>query len=449
MKKRILALAMLMALLCMTMTGCFFKAADELYCLPRQSEEYNDLQAAINTVMLQMHADYAAPISGSNQQAVQLADLDGDGSDEAVAFLKTEGELPLKLVVFQKQGEDYHQIAMVESDGSNFSSVEYLQLDGKAGMEILVGRQIGDQVPQSMGVYALQEGRMVELMSTTYQEYTTADLDLDGLSDIVVLRYDSEEQHGVVERYCTRNGMLERDPEVLMSNSVDAVKRIITGYVQPGVPAIFVASVYQDTSILTDIFAVQNHVLINVTAQTEDNVPAPTVRNYFVYATDIDGDGVMELPDPQQLPYFGREGDNGNYIIHWYNISLDGQRTDKLTTYHNYSGGWYLILPDWWGDKITVTRGNELSGAVGYTFSRWDAIQEPLEEVFTIYEFSGYDRDEVIQNAEVDLTVLGEKGETTYVAQIAQGEQPAQITAEQLQNWFHFISVDWNTGEVQ
>lgn len=37
-----------------------------------------------------------------------------------------------------------------------------------------------------MGVYALQEGRWVELMSTTYQEYTTADLDLDGLSDIVV-----------------------------------------------------------------------------------------------------------------------------------------------------------------------------------------------------------------------------------------------------------------------
>lgn len=79
---------------------------------------------------------------------MQLADLDGDGNDEALAFLKTEGELPLKLVVFQKQGEDYQQIAMVESDGSNFSSVEYLQLDGKAGMEILVGRQIGDQVPR-------------------------------------------------------------------------------------------------------------------------------------------------------------------------------------------------------------------------------------------------------------------------------------------------------------
>ena len=449
MRKRFLALAVLTVYLCMTMTGCFFKAADELYCLPEQSEEYNDLQAAINLVMTQMNASYAAPISGSNQQAVQLADLDGDGSDEAVAFLKTEGERPLKLVVFQKGEGDYQQIAMVESDGSNFSSVEYLQLDEKQGMEILVGRQIGDQVPQSLGVYALQEGRMVELMSTTYQEYTTADLNQDGMSDIVVLRYDSEEQNGVVERYCTRGGVLERDPEVLMSNSVDAVKRIITGFVQPGVPAIFVASVYQDTSILTDIFAVQNDVLINVTAQTEENVPAPTVRNYFVYATDIDGDGVMELPNPQQLPYFGVEGESGNYIIHWYNISLDGQRTDKLTTYHNYSGGWYLILPAWWEDKITVSRGNELSGTTGYVFSRWDAIQEPLEEVFTIYEFTGYARDEVIQNAGVELTVLGEKGETTYVAQIADGELAAQITGEQLQRWFHFVLTDWNTGEVQ
>ena len=65
--------------------------------------------------------------------------------------------------------------------------------------------------------------------------------------------------------------------------------------------------------------------------------------------------------------------------------------------------------------------------STGYVFSRWDAIQEPLEEVFTIYEFTGYDRDEVIQNAGVELTVLGEKGETTYVAQIADGELAAQI----------------------
>ena len=49
----------------------------------------------------------------------------------------------------------------------------------------------------------------------------------------------------------------------------------------------------------------------------------------------------------------------------------------------------------------------------------------------------------------MELTVLGEKGETTYVAQIADGERAAQITGEQLQRWFHFVLTDWNTGEVQ
>lgn len=449
MKKRFFCLAVLMLMLCMSMTGCFFKAADELYCLPEQSEEYNDLQRAINQVMVQLDASYAAPVSGSNQQAVQLADLDGDGNEEAVAFLKTEGNRPLKLVIFQKQDESYTQIAMLESDGSNFSSVEYLQIDGQDGLEVLIGRQIGEQVPQSMGVYALQSGRMVELMSTTYQEYTTADLDLNGMSDIVILSYDAEERNGVVERYCWRNGQLERDPEVLMSNSVDAVKRIITGYLQPGVPAVFVAGVYQDTSILTDIFAVQNDTMINVTAQTEDNVPAPTVRNYFVYATDIDGDGLMELPDPQKLPYFGADGESENYIIHWYNMELSGQRTDKLTTYHNYSSGWYLLLPDWWENQLTVTRGNELEESVGYIFSKWESIEEPTEEVFTLYEFSGYDRQEIVQDLGEDLVVVGEKGEVIYAAKLAEGTLASQITDDQLKSWFHFISVDWNTGEVQ
>ena len=55
----------------------------------------------------------------------------------------------------------------------------------------------------------------------------------------------------------------------------------------------------------------------------------------------------------------------------------------------------------------------------------------------------------MIQNAGVELTVLGEKGETTYVAQILDGELAAQITGEQLQSWFHFVQTDWNTGEVQ
>ena len=86
--KRML-LAVLAAAMSLVLSGCFVKTVDELYTLPKHSDEYNRLEQAIDQVMSSQNASYTAPVSGMNQQSVQLADLDGDGMEEAVAFLKT------------------------------------------------------------------------------------------------------------------------------------------------------------------------------------------------------------------------------------------------------------------------------------------------------------------------------------------------------------------------
>lgn len=444
--RRMVAAVVLTALLCTTLTGCFFRSMDELYTLPKQSEDYKDLQKAIDATMSgYTNAAYCAPVSGSNQQAVQLADLDGDGSEEALAFLKTEDEKPLKIVVFKKVDEVYTSITAIESAGSTFSSVEYLQLDGMDGLEILVGRQVSDQVLQSMGAYSVKNGSATELMSTTYSEYTTADLDTNGLTDIIVLRFDAEQSTGVVERYCYTDGTLERDPEAMLSTGVDTVKRIITGYIQNHVPAVFVASVYQDTSIVSDVFALRKGTLVNVTARADTGTSAQTVRNYFVYATDIDDDGLIELPAPEQLRSYGGAGET-YWIIRWYNVALSGETRTNMTTFHNYSGGWYLELPDVWAADVVVSRGNEVGNTRGYVFSQWKSELDPPEEIFTIYEFSGEARNTLA--AQDGRFIIGEKGDVTFAAALSDGALAAAITKEDLASWFHFIMVDWNTGEM-
>ena len=47
---------------------------------------------AIDEVMAADGCSYSAPVSGSNQQSVQLVDLDGDGEEEAIVFARTAGE---------------------------------------------------------------------------------------------------------------------------------------------------------------------------------------------------------------------------------------------------------------------------------------------------------------------------------------------------------------------
>ena len=158
--KRML-LAVLAAAMSLVLSGCFVKTVDELYTLPKHSDEYNRLEQAIDQVMSSQNASYAAPVSGMNQQSVQLADLDGDGTEEAVAFLKTTGDKPLKACIFSRVDEDYQLMDVIEGDGTSFASVEYVPLTGGPGVELVIGRQLSTDVLQSLCAYSYTGGHVV------------------------------------------------------------------------------------------------------------------------------------------------------------------------------------------------------------------------------------------------------------------------------------------------
>lgn len=67
-------------LLILGISGCAAKTIDEMYALPRMSERNSNLRASIENSM--EGRGYAAPLSGSNQESVQTADLNGDGKEE-------------------------------------------------------------------------------------------------------------------------------------------------------------------------------------------------------------------------------------------------------------------------------------------------------------------------------------------------------------------------------
>ncbi|MCI8842704.1 MAG: hypothetical protein HFF08_01135 [Oscillospiraceae bacterium] len=441
--KRILAF--LLSLCCApSLSGCLFRSGEELYALPRQPQELYELQKAIDALMTPGTV-CLAPTAGANRQPIQLADLDGDGLDEAIVFLKTGGDMPLKTCILDQAEDGLACIATIEGDGTGFATAEYAQIDGKPGLEIILGRQVNDQVLQSMSVYALREGRAVELMSASYSAYTTCDLNNDGNTDLFLIRLNAEEGGGVAEYYRYTGEQIEREPEASMSLGAGAVKRILTGKVAGGVPAVFVASLYGEDSIVTDIFALRGKSFLNITTAGAAGTSAGTVRNYYVYGTDIDRDGVIELPQPIQLPSRGGAED-AYWIIEWYKMDLYGRCTRETTTYHNYSGGWYVTLPDEWSDTLTISRSAEVSGVRGYVFSHWHGAEREPEEIFTIYPFTGEGRD-ALATGDGRFLLKG-KGDVSYAASLGTAAEAENLTPETLKEMFNFIWVDWNTGEV-
>ena len=434
--QKILLIAAAAALLC-ALCGCAVSNVEELYALPRHSDEDNELQKAIDSVMTE-GVQYAAPVSGKNQQSVQLADLDADGEDEAIVFLRVPGDKPLRACVFDLADGAYRSLGFIDGSGAAFERAEYVQLDGEPGVEIVLGRRVGNQVLRAMSVYTLREGQLVELMSTNYSEYALTDLDLDGNREIFLLRFDPEAKTGTAGLYRWNGSALSLENEAALSAGAQSVRRMVTGQIAYDVPAVVVTSDYHGgEGIVTDVFAIRGGALENISSGVSGlNVQA--AQDSAVYPADPDGDGLLEIPQVAWLVTDDESTDSGAMIF-WYNLTLGGSLTIKMTTYHNFSGGWFLRLPDSWGSTLNVTRGEQTNGVRGFIFS---AGGEP---VVTIYAFTGDERNQLASSD--GRFIVAEKGGVTYAAQPGSAPLAAELTQEALKKMFNFIHIDWNSGE--
>ena len=141
---------------CFILGGCsgFDGSGDELFALPKTAGAILALQSAIDEAM-EGGGEYSAPVGGLNRQSVQMSDLNGDGTEEAILFLRMPETL--KICVYEQDSEgSYSLFAEAEGEGVNFDSVGYADLTGGGTLDLLVGRSLGSGVPKALSVLSLR-----------------------------------------------------------------------------------------------------------------------------------------------------------------------------------------------------------------------------------------------------------------------------------------------------
>ena len=439
--KRILCAAV-SAALTISLSGCVM-TVDQMYVPPRRSESYKNLQTVMDEYMDGM--SYCAPNTGENQQSVQMADLTGDGVKEVVVFVKGSDEHPLKVLIFRLKGDVYEPLTVIEASGTAFDQVEYIQMDGQPGLELVVGRQVSEQVLRNLTVYRFQESKAEQMLSVNYQKYLTLDMNEDGKSDLFVLHPgQTDTDCGLVELYSAADGTVARSAEVNLSQPVGQLKRIMTGSLHGGERAVFVASTVDAGTIVTDVYALVGGELTNVSMSNESGTSVKTVRNYYVYAEDIDGDGVLELPSliPMRLLTEGRSMEEREHLIRWYALGADGSEHDKRYTYHNYLQGWYMELEQELVGRLCVVP--EDTGR--FAFCLWDRNYEKMTKLWSVYVLTGEDRSNVA--VEDGRFVLLKTDLVVYAAFLEHAAIEMGIAQADLIESFFLIQSDWKTGEM-
>ena len=104
----------------------------------------------------------------------------------------------------------------------------------------------------------------------------------------------------------------------------------------------------------------------------------------------MDADGVLEIPSLITMKAVSEwKAEEDKYLIRWFAMDSEGREADKLFTFHNYVGGWYLRLDSSWASRVSIEQEKDT-----YTFYAWDETYEEATPLFILYVFTGSSRDE-------------------------------------------------------
>ena len=447
--KRLL-LAVLAAAAAALCSGCVFSSVDELYALPILPNEYSDLQATIQATVDDLRAEYATISSGDNTSTVQLLDLDGDGEQETAAvFLRVTDatEKPMRVCLYRRDGEGrYRGVYMLEGGGNSINSVAYEDLDGDGVKELVVSWQMSARV-YILSAYQLGAQGAEELVSTYYNEsYLAVNLDGDGGKELVVFQQSNAgETSNRAEYYRYQDGSVTMVSSALLSDNMQDVQSAQFSRLADGSRGVYVTST-TGGGVVTDILVLNSDGLNNVTRDPESGVSTATSRSYTdVSVSDINGDGVLEIPLPMQAVSLDPESASPYYIIYWRQFDSTGAAAVRCATYHSTSDGWYLMLHNNWIGRITVTRNDSLSNrgerSVVFCYLGDEEGSEPIP-FLTIYRLTGSNR-----QARAKMPgrfVLRNDSTTTYAAMFS-GAWDCDVDQEELIQRFNLITTAWST----
>ena len=343
MRKRngVIFLLLLVCFLCLT--GCGATSAEELYSLPKARAADNNLQTVLSGILDEGY-NYLAPVSGSNQEPVQRADLDGDGTDEILVFLQNSGAGALQVDILEADADVFSLSAVVECSGNAFGSVEYCDMSGDGGMEVLVTCQVSDAVTQAFTAFSFEEGSIRTLLSQACSRYALLDLNGDKLQDICLLT-DHGDAGADITCCCVRGGIVWQSSSTL-GCACGAVTEIRNGTLVDGTQVILFEE-NTDTGSAYEFFTLQGELLTSITPEKEIASDAPGGPR------DVDGDGDLEFPI--EVTAF----DGAVLETKWCAMNDRGKLTDRARTLGAADESWYFILPDAWGTDTKV----ELSDA--------------------------------------------------------------------------------------
>ena len=430
MKKIILFAVSLAAV---SLSGCSFGTSiDNLMAPPKLSVEqeqvYNTLK---DTAGQNVRLKY--PKSGSYLSSFIIEDIDDDGGNEAVVFYEKTGftsdETTLRINILDKVGGKWRSVCDTPAEGSEIEKVSISKLGENEHTNIIIGTSILNRSEKKVSVYNYDssDGTITKNFSSPYTYMDILDLDSDGNNELFLLS-GSSDSYAEASAYKLSSDGKYHVYNAKLSEGFTEFDNVVYGSIDSERNGLYVDALSGTGTIQTEVLYMSSQGLQNVLAANQNNIS--TVRISGCNTTDIDGDGIYEIPVQTTFAgYLSSDENEKIKMTNWYYLK-DNTLTKKYSSYYSISDGYAFIIPDKWLNKVSVKLDTLNDEVVFYKLSD----RTELLKIYTAEDSASRE-----DRMTAGYQVMYSKGEAYYLACVADDEELGISTGD-LALCFKYIS---------
>lgn len=346
----------LIAAACLLLCGCNMTGIGENDMLrpPRTTGDEAEIENLISKTVPKGYT-LKYPKNGSHRSAIVMTDLDGDDTDEAIAFFREKDNVTgVHMLVMYKDSDTWKIASDFETETAEVDCVEFADINGSGTQEILAGYATYTPNVNFLSCYSYNKGTMqtVETGSPNYSAFYCGSLDNSGKSKVITLTLFTPEHEAkaTMLEYDKGKNSLYSKSSVSMDPNIVTYKNVVFSDFSTNVKGIVVDGANASGEMNTQViyFNRQLDVLRNpLTAMKPDN---PTRRTAPVISADTDGDMVVDIPTVQLMPKY--KGDNADIpadMVTWNTFNPAAEKlAPRESVAANYTFSYTIRLDAEW-----------------------------------------------------------------------------------------------------
>ena len=309
------------------------------------------------------------PKNGNYRSAIIMNDLNGDKTDEAIAFFREKDDVTkIHMLVMYNDNDEWKLSSDYITETTDIDCVDFSDVNGSGSLEILVGYATYTPNINFMSCYTYEKGTTSEIKSgQNYSSFYCGDFNSDSKNEIMMLSlFTTEaEARATMLEYNKDNNSLYAKATVVMDPNVVKYKNITISDLGENTKGIVVDGIFASEELCTQIIYFNKELSLLRNPLYKEKTKNATQRSCSVISADTDEDMIVEIPSSSKLPYPKNEPvDTVADKLVWNTFSVQNESLSiKSNLIANYKQGYTLKMPDKWL-KNTVTATLTLDGSV-------------------------------------------------------------------------------------